>query len=261
MAFKIRFLLTSRCTATCAYCHNEGQDKLGPTLLSLQTIRQILNTLQAGQCLPDEIILSGGEPTLHKNVAEIARHCKATGAHVSMDTHGGHPRLLQPALPYLDEIKVHIDSFDAAEQHASMGIEIGQVLASVRLAQQFPLKLLANHPLKCPATTAAFVTRARGVGLDCKIIEMFGIDASASTPPAIDWREHGYRFETDRQWLHANGTHRLHTKRCDAKHNLLDNTLFIGAEGIRRAVDGVIIGQPENFTLRMVKRAAAASVF
>jgi organic radical activating enzyme len=257
MAFKIRFLLTSRCTATCAYCHNEGQDKRGPTLLSVQAIERILGILEASQCLPDEIILSGGEPTLHRSVADIARRCKATGAHISMDTHGGHPRLLQPVLPYLDEIKVHIDSFDAAEQHASMGIEIDQVLASVRLAQQFPLALLANHPLKCPATTAAFVTQARSVGLDCKIIDMFGLDTPEAPAPGIDWREHGYRCEADGQWLHANGAHRLHTKRCGAEHNLHDDSLFIGAEGIRRAVDGVIIGKPENFTLRMLKRAAA----
>jgi hypothetical protein len=261
MAFKIRFLLTSRCTATCAYCHNEGQDKRGPALLGLQTIERILDTLTAGHCLPDEIVLSGGEPTLHKQVAEIARRCKATGAHVSMDTHGGHPGLLAPALPFLDEIKVHIDSFDAAEQRASMGIEIDQVLASVRLAQQFPLALRANHPLRCPVTTAAFVAHARRVGLDCKIIEMFGTEAPAATAPApaIDWRAHGYRPEALGQWLHANGVHRLHTKHCGAEHNLRDDSLFIGAEGIRRSVDGVIIGQPENFTLRMVKRAAPAS--
>lgn len=260
MAFKIRFLLTSRCTATCAYCHNEGQDKRGPTLLGVQAIEHILDTLEAGQCLPDEIILSGGEPTLHKSVADIARRCKATGAHVSMDTHGGHPRLLQPVLPHLDEIKVHIDSFDATEQRASMGIDIDQVLASVRLAQQFPLALRANHPLRCAATTAAFVAQARNVGLDCKIIEMFGQGAPAAPAPSIDWREHGYHREANGQWLHASAAHRLHTKRCGAEHNLHDDSLFIGADGIRRAVDGVIIGKPENFTLRMVRRTAALGV-
>lgn len=257
MALKIRFLLTSRCTATCAYCHNEGQDKAGPALLGVQTIAHILDTLQAGNCVPDEIVLSGGEPTLHKSVADIARRCKATGAYVSMDTHGGHPRLLEPVLPYLDEIKVHIDSFDPAEQYASMGIELEQVLASVRLAQQFPLALQANHPLKCPATTAAFVTRARGVGLDCKIIEMLTPDQPgvAAQPSAIDWRDHGYHSDAQGQWLHANGTHRLRTKRCGGRHNLKDKSLFIAAEGIRRSVDGILIGRSENFALRMIKPA------
>jgi len=257
MAFKIRFLLTSRCTARCAYCHNEGQDKRGATLLGLPVIDRILATLQASDCVPDEIILSGGEPTLHKRVGDIARRCRATGAHVSMDSHGGHPALLQAALPYLDELKVHVDSFDAARQRVSMGIEIDQVLASLRLARQFALLLRLNHPLTCAADTRAFVTQARRLGVDCKIIEMFGLGALAGPPPTVDWRQHGYQRDSQGHWLHANGTHRLFTKRCDAQHNLRDDTLFIGTDGIRRAVDGVIIGQAENFSMRMVKTSPA----
>ena len=256
MAFKIRFLLTSRCTPTCAYGRNEGQDKNGATLLSLEVISHILSTLQASECVPDEIILSGGEPTLNKKVGDIARLCKATGAWVSMDSHGGHPALLQPALPYLDELKMHVDSFDAVQQHASMGIDISQVLTSMRMAQQFPLTLRFNHPLKCAADTAAFVTQARGLGVSCKIIEMFSMDSPAKPSCTMDWQQHGYARDADGQWLHANGTHRLFTKRCGAAHNLRDDSLFIGADGIRRAVDGVIIGKAENFSMRMVKRSA-----
>jgi molybdenum cofactor biosynthesis enzyme MoaA len=68
MALKIRFLLTSRCTATCAYCHNEGQGKQGASLLRLNTIQHILDTLAAANIVPDEIILSGGEPTVTSNL-------------------------------------------------------------------------------------------------------------------------------------------------------------------------------------------------
>jgi len=257
MAFKLRFLLTSRCTARCAYCHNEGQDKQGAALLKFETIDRILVTLQASGCVPDEIILSGGEPTLHKEVGEIARRCRASGAHVSMDTHGGHPTLLQPALPHLDELKVHVDSFDAARQRASMGIEIDQVLASVRMAQRSGLLLRLNHPLTCAAQTRAFVAQARRLGVDCKIIELFSLDRLAAAPPTVAWREHGYRQDNQGHWLHANGTHRLFTKRCDAAHNRQDDSLFISADGIRRSVDGVIIGQAENFSMRMVRQGAA----
>jgi len=255
MAFKIRFLLTSKCTATCAYCHNEGQDKKGTPLLHLNVITRILNTLEAHDCVPDEITLSGGEPTIHKQVAEIARLCKATGAFVSMDSHGGHPNLLQPALPYLDELKLHIDSFDAAEQHASMGIDISKVRTSISMAQQFPLVLRTNHPLKHEASTTTFVTEARTLGVDCKIIDMFDMDAPEKQFPKVDWQTHGYTRDCTGQWLHANGTHRLFTKRCGAIHNKQNDTLFIGADGIRRALDGIPIGKPENFTMHMVKRS------
>ncbi len=253
MALKIRFLLTSRCTASCAYCHNEGQDKQGASLLRLPTITSILGKLEAACIVPDEIILSGGEPTLHKQVGDIARMCKTTGAHVSMDSHAGHPQLLQAALPYLDELKLHIDSFDADSQHQSMGIEINDVLTSIRQAHQFPaLQVRANHPLRDVQETAEFVHRARELDVDCKVIEMFGQDTCNIKLHTMNWENLGYSRQACGDWLHVDGKHRVFHKRCGAKHNRADNTLFIGADGVRHALDSAVIGTAESFNLNML---------
>ena len=115
---KLRLLLTSACTARCGYCHNEGQAK-DRTQLSLHAITHVLDTLAAGNHNISEIILSGGEPTLHPQLSEIAQRCKATGALVSINTHGAHPGLLERALPWVDELKLHIDSFDPQRQKHS----------------------------------------------------------------------------------------------------------------------------------------------
>lgn len=250
MTFKLRFLLTSQCTATCAYCHNEGQAKAA-SLLRLETIEGILAELQSHGRLPREIVLSGGEPTLHRRLGEIARLCKATGTYVSMDSHAGHPDLLKVALPYLDELKIHVDSFDAGEQKASMGVEIGNVLTSIGLAKRFPLSLRANHPLKCARKAEAFIARARALEVDCKIIEMFGLGLTGSPLHDVDFAGQGYAAEAEGHWLHRNGAHRIFTKRCGASHNPAD-TLFIGVDGIRRAVDGVKIGQADAFSIDML---------
>ena len=248
MALKIRFLLTSRCTATCAYCHNEGQGKQGASLLRLSTIQHVLDTLAAANVVPDEIVLSGGEPTLHKQVGDIARRCKATGAHVSMDSHVGHPQLLQAALPYLDELKMHIDSFDAATQYASMGINIDNVLTSIHHAKQFAnLQLRINHPLRDVSETVAFASRARELGVDCKVIEMFGQGHCTVNLRTVNWANLGYTRQACGDWLHANGKHRVLHKRCGAQHNTSDDTLFIGADGIRRALDSAVIAQADDF--------------
>lgn len=251
MAFQLRFLLTSQCTATCAYCHNEGQAKAA-SLLRLETIEGILAELKAHGRVPSEIVLSGGEPTLHKRLEEIARLCKSAGTYVSMDSHGGHPNLLKAALPYLDELKIHVDSFDALEQKASMGVEIGNVLASISLAKRFPLTLRINHPLKCARKTEAFITKARALEIDCKIIEMFDMDLPGPPLHTMDVAVQGYERQADGHWLHRNGSHRVFTKRCGANHNNLTNTLFIGFDGIRRAVDGVRIGHADAFSIDML---------
>lgn len=252
-SLKIRFLLTSRCTATCAYCHNEGQGKQGASLLHLEAIQHVLDTLADAHIVPAEIVLSGGEPTLHKKVGEIARRCHATGAHVSMDSHVGHPNLLQAALPYLHELKMHIDSFDPATQYASMGIAIDQVLTSIQHAQQFPdLQLCINHPLHDVRETATFIQRARELSVDCKVIEMFGQETCAVNLRTVNWENLGYHHQAGGEWLHMDGKHRVFHKRCGAEHNF-DNTLFIGADGIRRALDGVVIGTVDHFHLELLQ--------
>lgn len=252
MGLKIRFLLTKACNATCGYCHNEGQGQSG-SLLSIAVIRHVLDTLQANGCQPQEIVLSGGEPTLHKQLGEIARLCKASGAHVSMNSHAGLPVLLEKALPWLDELKVHVDSFDADAQQASMGIALDKVLTSIQLAKHYPLQLCTNHPLKCEQEAATFIRHARQVGIHCKIIELFGHEAQVRLDD-MDWLAYGYQAQADGSWLHEDGRHRLFTKRCGAHHND-KNTLFIGVDGIRRALNGVIIGQARDFSMRMVRTA------
>lgn len=251
MGLKIRFLLTGKCTANCAYCHNEGQTK-DASLLRLSTIESILAQLSAAGRIPEEIVLSGGEPTLHKQVGEIARLCKATGTHVSMDSHAGHPRLLRAALPHLDELKLHIDSFEPEKQIQSMGIPLDAVLTSVKLTRQFPrLQVRVNHPLKDVQETAAFVKQTRALGVDCKVIEMFRSEVSRIPLQTMNWENLGYTRQNASQWRHADGQHQVFIKRCGAIDNPND-TLFIGADGIRRALDGASIGPAEAFSLEML---------
>lgn len=246
MAKKIRFLLTRKCTATCAYCHNEGQLDAGASTLPFRHIERILKQLSANNLLPDEIILSGGEPTLHKDLGKIAALCKNTGCYVSMDSHGGHPDLLLPALPFIDELKLHIDAFDANTQRRSMGLNIHRVEASIYAAQAHPhIKLLLNHPLADIQNTCHFVTEARARNIDCKIINLF----RAGFAPSINWKHQGCTQENATTWLHTNGTHRLYTKRCDNEHNTQDTTYFISADGVRLGLDSPIQSSVNDFAL------------
>lgn len=247
MSQRIRLLLTAKCTAHCAYCHNEGQGE-GGNLLSLATIQDILRQIAAAGRVLDEIVLSGGEPTLHKHLGAIARLCRASGAKVSMDSHGGHPDLLAAALPFLDELKLHIDSFNPVIQQQRMGIALPAVLRSLALAKQFPaLRVLANHPLHCVKETAAFVQSARTHGLDCKIIEMFRHAPTAITLRAMNWAALGYTQQNQAHWQHSETAHQLFIKQCGAAQNQ-ENCLFIGADGIRKGLDQPILMAAKDFT-------------
>ena len=233
-ANKIRLLLTGKCTARCDYCHNEGQSTSAP-LLKLSAIKKYITELENNNALPEEVVLTGGEPTINKEVAKIAQFLKSKNIYVSMASHAGHPDLLEPVLPYIDELKIHLDSFDPELQFKSMGIPLEAVLKSIKLAKKYSLKLLVNHPLNNEKETKAFVVSARQKGIDVKIIELYQ-DENFVSLNAINWETFGYEETQNGYFKHKTSNHKLFFKRCGAKDNDT-GTIFYGTEGIRSAIE------------------------
>ena len=257
MHLKLRFLLTNACSARCAYCHNEGQKKASDRL-DLLAIEHVLDTLDGGGVNVSEIVLSGGEPTLHPQLPEIARRCKASGTRVSINPHAGHPTKLAPAFPWLDELKIHVDSFDQQRQRASMGIDIAKVRQSIAAAKGHGhLQLFINHPLQSLDETSAIIDAARALAVDVKLIEL--LDATCGQPrlQQLPWAELGYQSTGDRCWQHVDGTHRVLTRRCVQS---VDQTveLFVGPDGIRRNLQTPILGKAEAFSLDMLPTTGRA---
>lgn len=257
MPLKLRLLLTNACSARCTYCHNEGQQKAGDRL-GLAAIEQLLDTLAGGGICVSEIVLSGGEPTLHPQLAEIARRCKASGAWVSINTHAGHPTKLVPVLPWLDELKIHVDSFNPQRQRDSMGISIAKVRQSIAAAKEHGnLQLLINHPLQSLGEASAVIDAARVLTVDVKLIEL--LDTSCGQPrlQQLPWAELGYRSTGDDRWQHVCGSHCVLTRRCEQSVGETVE-LFIGPDGIRRDLDTLPLGTAEAFSLEMLSAACCA---
>jgi len=260
MLKQIRFLLASHCSAHCAYCHNEGQ-AAQRRLLNPALVGHVLDTLDAAGVRVGEIVLSGGEPTLHPHLPAIAHRCKASAALVSMNTHGGHPGRLARALPWLDEVKIHVDSFDARRQRLRMGISIAKVLNSVALVQRFPgVRTLLNHPLVAPDETCAFITEARSLGVNCKVISLLGTSCRAPNLHDLQWAQMGYQRENVRTWVHINGTHRVHGRRCDDLDHGDRGALFVGPDGVRMGLTGAHLESAEA-VLHVVAPSGRDGVF
>ncbi len=252
MPKQIRFLLASHCSAHCAYCHNEGQ-ATQRLLLNPELVAYVLDTLDEAGVRVGEIVLSGGEPTLHPHLPAIARRSKASAALVSMNTHGGHPGRLARALPWLDEVKIHVDSFDAERQRLSVGISIAQVRKSIALAQRFPsVRTLLNHPLVTSDETCAFIAAARSLGVNCKVIALLGASCRAPYLHDLPWVQMGYQRENARTWAHMNGTHRVYGRRCDDLDRGDRAALFVGPDGVRLGLTGTHLESAEAISRAML---------
>lgn len=239
MQVKLRLLLTNTCSARCAYCHNEGQHK-ADDFLALTSIRHMLGVLLSSGIRLNEVVLSGGEPTLHPALAEIAALCRATGAFISLNSHGAHPGKLRPALPWIDELKIHVDSFDPLRQKQSMGIHIAPVLRSIGLAQNTSgLRTVVNHPLHSISEACAVIQETSRMGVTCKLIELFGADCSQPRLQDLPLAELGYARAAPGQWFHSKRAHWVMTRRCDTQ-DVNTVGLFLGPDGIRSGLDSTI---------------------
>ena len=88
-------IFCSGCNFDCPYCHNpdlvDGQSA-GSNYLNTDAIYAFL---KRRRYFLDGVVISGGEPTLQSDLADLCRKIKDFGFPVKLDTNGSRPRVLQ----------------------------------------------------------------------------------------------------------------------------------------------------------------------
>jgi pyruvate formate lyase activating enzyme len=63
----------------------------------------------------DAVVVTGGEPTMHKEIPKFLRKLKEKGFAVKLDTNGFYPKVLEECLPYVDyvalDVKTSLDKY------------------------------------------------------------------------------------------------------------------------------------------------------
>lgn len=111
----LRLSITDLCNFRCNYCLPQGyQGKAKPDELSLSEIEVLVKVF--AKLGTRKIRITGGEPTLRKDLPEIIQICKQqTGIeHVALTTNGFHLERLfaRYRAAGLDQLNISIDSFD-----------------------------------------------------------------------------------------------------------------------------------------------------
>ena len=79
------------CNMRCPYCHNPdivfGENRLD--------FNKVLDFLKKRRNLLEGVVISGGEPTLHKDILTIVKSIKKLGYKIKLDTNGSRPDILQ----------------------------------------------------------------------------------------------------------------------------------------------------------------------
>lgn len=100
-------VFTRGCNFRCPYCHNPsfvvGSDSTPisvpePAPQEAYSVEEILDYLKRRHGLLDAVVVSGGEPCLHKELKAFLRQVKGLGLKTKLDTNGSFPSVLEELL-------------------------------------------------------------------------------------------------------------------------------------------------------------------
>ena len=102
------------CNYRCPFCHNS--ELLGASVVPLMEESAFLKFLEKRVGLLDAVCVSGGEPTLYKQLPEFLQSIKALGFLVKLDTNGSNPAVLKAVVEagLVDYVAMDIKNSPAA---------------------------------------------------------------------------------------------------------------------------------------------------
>lgn len=87
-------LYLSGCNFRCPYCHNSGL-VLFPEEYETVPIAEVLPYLKEHNDFLDGVVVTGGEPCMHRQAPELIGALRDTGMRVKVDTNGSYPEMLE----------------------------------------------------------------------------------------------------------------------------------------------------------------------
>ncbi len=94
------------CNFGCGFCHNAGLMARRRAGLSPAKLRQALGRFR--EQWADAVVLSGGEPTLAPDLADLLKFFRDEGFAVKLDSNGSRPEVLERVLPLVDYVAMDV---------------------------------------------------------------------------------------------------------------------------------------------------------
>lgn len=98
-------IFTVGCNLSCGFCHNKYllYEDIGRDIDVPELMEQIKSNM-----LVSAVSISGGEPTLQKDLLELCKEVHQFGKYVNIDTNGTKPNTIKELLPYISRIALDL---------------------------------------------------------------------------------------------------------------------------------------------------------
>ena len=125
------------CNFNCPYCHNP--ELVISNIIEPIDINTIYSFLKKRRGLLDGVVITGGEPTLHKKLPEFIKNIKDMGYLIKLDTNGSNPNMVEELIEnkLVDYIAMDIKApFDEYNNIITKEINIENVKKTFKLLVQ-----------------------------------------------------------------------------------------------------------------------------
>ncbi len=167
----LRIALTKPCNLHCSFCHAEGEDKTAENATEMTTEEIVRISKIAVSLGISKIKLTGGEPLLRKDIAQIVKGLASIPGlkELSMTTNGTLLKLLAKELKAngLRRVNINLPTIDSETYRKLTGGKLEDVLNGVRAAVEAGL-----NPVKLNMLVL------KGVN-DCQVAEMINFSREA----------------------------------------------------------------------------------
>ena len=110
-------LFTPGCNLRCPFCHN-WRIAVDPKPPFLQEAAA-LEILESRKKYVDAVVVTGGEPTMHKELPRFLAKLKERGFLVKLDTNGFYPEVLEECLAHVDYVALDVKT--CLEKYQQLG--------------------------------------------------------------------------------------------------------------------------------------------
>lgn len=147
----------AECNLRCPFCHNASlvlpQRQVSPVM----SLEELLSFLKTRRGKLDGVCITGGEPTLHRDLPELLREIKTLGFLLKLDTNGTRPDVLKSLMTagLLDYVAMDIKNSPSRYRETCGGVEVlPQVQESAKLlmtgAVAYEFRTTVYHPGHTP---------------------------------------------------------------------------------------------------------------
>ena len=143
------------CNFRCPFCHNS--QLLGPDAETFMETEELLTFLKSRVGVLEGVCITGGEPTLQKDLPDLLRAIKEMGYAVKLDTNGYRPEVLKALVAEGLVDYVAMDVKNSPDRYAitcgieSDGFDLSRIEESLRFLMEdtvdYELRTTVVHPL------------------------------------------------------------------------------------------------------------------